>query len=270
MRSGNGDLADQGSLGSLAAESHEFMRAALGAALAREEALRQSQNELLQRQNLMAQEFEHRLVNGLQLVVSLLSLQSRASSSPEAAEQLTIAARRVAALGRVHHRLHVLDHLNKVEVRQYLEHLCNDLSGLLFGERAGHKVAFEGVKAEIPTNIAIPLGFIVNELITNAVKYSGGNISVKFEQAKPAGYLLTVQDDGPGLPEGFNPTKSTGLGMKIILALVRQIGGTLECSSGAGGRNARFAVTFATPPPLMEFTSVSPEIDVPGSRNSNE
>jgi two-component sensor histidine kinase len=127
----------------------------------------------------------------------------------------------------------------------------------LFGERAGHKVAFEGVKAEIPTNIAIPLGFIVNELITNAVKYSGGNISVKFEQAKPAGYLLTVQDDGPGLPGGFDPGKNSGRGMKIILALVRQIGGKLECSSGAGGRNARFAVTFAPPPPLMDFRSMS-------------
>jgi two-component sensor histidine kinase len=242
--------------GALADESHETVRAALDAALAREEGLRQSHNELLQRQKLMAQEFEHRLVNGLQLVVSLLSLQSRASNSPEASEQLTIAARRVAALGRVHHRLHVLDHQNLVEVRQYLEHLCDDLSGLLFGERAGHKVAFEGAKAEIPTEIAIPLGFIVNELITNAVKYSGGNISVKFEKAKPAGYLLTVQDDGPGLPGDFDPAKNTGLGMKIILALIKQIDGTLVCSSGVGGRNARFAVTFV-PPPLMDFRTFS-------------
>jgi two-component sensor histidine kinase len=252
-------------VGAPAGESEESIRAALDAALAREEDLRQSHNELLQRQKLMAREFEHRLVNGLQLVVSLLSLQSRASNSPEASEQLTIAARRVAALGRVHHRLHLLDHQNKVEVRQYLENLCHDLSGLLFGERADHKLDFDGVKAEIPTKTAIPLGFIVNELITNGVKYAGGNISVRFEKAGPQGYSLAVEDDGPGLPAGFDPAKCTGLGMKIILSLVKQIGGTLQFESGAGGRNARFAVTFV-PPPLMDFRAFSAGMDEPRSR----
>jgi two-component sensor histidine kinase len=252
-------------VGAPAGESDEFIRAALDAALAREEDLRQSHNELLQRQNLMAREFEHRLVNGLQLVVSLLSLQSRASNSPEAAEQLTIAARRVAALGRVHHRLHLLDHQNKVELRQYLENLCHDLSGLLLGERADHKLDFDGVKAEIPAETAIPLGFIVNELVTNGVKYGGGNISVRFEKAGPKGYSLAVEDDGPGLPAGFDPAKCTGLGMKIILSLVKQIGGTLQFESGAGGRNARFAVTFVPPPP-MDFRAFSAGMYEPRSR----
>jgi two-component sensor histidine kinase len=230
--------------GALADESHETVRAALDAALAREEGLRQSHTELLQRQKLMAQEFEHRLVNGLQLVVSLLSMQSRASNSPEASEQLTIAARRVAALGRVHHRLHVLDHQNRVEVRQYLEHLCDDLSGLLFGERIGHKVAFEGVKAEILTEIAIPLGFIVNELITNSAKYATGHITVRFERTSPIHHLLSVLDDGPGLPAGFSPADSKGLGMKIVQALVKQIGGALHILPGHNGRGTCFTVAF--------------------------
>ena len=90
---------------------------------------------LSQRQVMLTQEFEHRLINGLQLIVSLLSLQSRTATTPEAADQLTIAARRVAALGRVHRRLHLLDHQDHVEFKEYLQHLCEDLSGLLFAGR---------------------------------------------------------------------------------------------------------------------------------------
>ena len=107
-------------------------------------------------------------------IVSLLSLQSRTATTPEAADQLTIGARRVASLGRVHRRLHLLDHQDHVEFKEYLQLLCDDLSGLLFLEGSGYAIVVEGAKAEIPTTMAIPLGFIVNELITNSVKYAAG------------------------------------------------------------------------------------------------
>ena len=79
---------------------------------AREQELLREKSELLQRQEMLAEEFEHRLVNGLQIVASLLSLQSRTAPTVEAAAQLTIAAERVAAFGRVHRRLHLFDHQN--------------------------------------------------------------------------------------------------------------------------------------------------------------
>ena len=113
-------------------KSYDVLAAELQAALAREATCLQEKNELSRRQAMLAEEFEHRLVNGLQLIVSLLSLQSRSAPTPEAAHQLTIAARRVSAIGRVHHRLHLLDHQDRVEFKQYLQRLCEDLSGLLF------------------------------------------------------------------------------------------------------------------------------------------
>ncbi len=115
-------------------------KAELTAAIAREEKLLRDKSELLQRQDMLAQEFEHRLINSLQLVVSLLSLQSRTARTVEAAAQLTIAARRVAAFGRVHRRLHLLDHQKSVEFKPYLQHLCDDLSDLLFPQGAGRAV----------------------------------------------------------------------------------------------------------------------------------
>lgn len=92
----------------------DTLTAELQASLAREQVLLHDKEELSLRQVMLAQEFEHRLINGLQLVVSLLSLQSRAATTAEAAAQLTIASQRVSALGRVHHRLHLLDQQDRV------------------------------------------------------------------------------------------------------------------------------------------------------------
>lgn len=217
---------------------------ALAAALAREQVLLQEKHESSRRQAMLAQEFEHRLINGLQLIVSLLSLQSRTATTPEAADQLTIAARRVSALGRVHRRLHLLDFQDHVEFKEYLQNLCKDLSGLLTQEDSGYAIVVEGAKVDIPTTMAIPLGFIVNELITNAAKYAEGHVTVRIESFSPTERSLSVMDDGPGLPAGFEPTESNGLGMKIVLSLVKQIGGELHILPGDNGRGTRFKVKF--------------------------
>jgi two-component system, sensor histidine kinase PdtaS len=223
------------------------LTAELQASLAREEALREEKRDLSQQQILLVQEFEHRLINGLQLVASLLSLQSRTAGTPEASAQLTIAARRVAAFGRVHRRLHLLDHQKNVAFKQYLQLLCDDLSGLLFQEGTECAVTVEGAEAEIPTALGIPLGLIVNELVTNAAKYGSGNIVARFETAVPGNHALSVLDNGPGLPVGFDPAQSKGLGMKIVQSLVRQIDGGLQILPGESGRGTCCIVTFRTP-----------------------
>jgi len=219
------------------------LTAELLAAREREAALLAEKRDLSQRQIVLAQEFEHRVLNGLQFIVALLSSQSRAAMTPEAAAQLTIAARRVAALGRVHRQLHLLDHRDNVKFKDYLQHLCEDLSGLLFQERTGCAIVVEGADCEIPTALGIPLGFIVNELVTNSAKYAKSNVTVRVERS-PLGHSLSVLDDGPGLPAGFDPAKSKGLGMKIVLSLVQQIGGELHILPGDNGRGTNLRVSF--------------------------
>jgi two-component sensor histidine kinase len=224
----------------------DALAAELQAARGREEAWLREKSDLLQRQDIMAQEFEHRLLNSLQRVVSLLSLQSR-TAGPEAAAQLTVAADRIAAFGRVHRGLHRLDHLESVAFKQYLQRLCADISGLLFRGETAQTIAVEGQEIDIPTRFAIPLGFIVNELIVNSAKYARSNITVGLETTPVTGHSLSVSDDGPGLPSGFDPAKSKGLGMKIISSLVKQIDGKLHIAAGESGRGARFTVTFCSP-----------------------
>ena len=224
----------------------EALIAELRSAHAREAAWLREKSELLRRQDMLAQEFEHRLVNSLQIIVSLLSLQSR-TAGPEAAAQLTVAANRVASFGRVHHRLHLLDHQESVEFKEYLSGLCEDLSDLLFQGEAASPIVVEGAKIDIPTKFAIPLGFVVNEMITNAAKYAEGNIIVRLETDPTLGHALSVSDDGPGLPAEFDPARSKGLGMKIISSLVKQIDGKLQITAGESGRGTRCTVTFCAP-----------------------
>jgi two-component sensor histidine kinase len=219
------------------------LTAALEASLAREQALLDEKRELAQQRVLLEQEFEHRLINGLQLISGLLNLQSR-TATPEAADQLAIAARRVAALGRVHRRLRLPDHQRNFEFKSYLQHLCDDLSGLLLLHRTNCAIMVEGVNGEIPVALGMPLGLIVNELITNAAKYADGNVIVRFETTSPGAHALSVSDDGPGLPAAFDPARSTGLGMKIIRSLVTQVRGELHIQPGDSGRGTRFTVTF--------------------------
>jgi two-component sensor histidine kinase len=217
---------------------------ALQASLARERASQQANADLLRRQHTLALEFEHRFLNGLQWITALLSLQSRTTSS-EVAEQLAIAARRVAAFGSVHRRLHLLDNQRTVEFSQYLRHLCKDLSGLLFqDDDVGPSITVEGATIEMETATAIPLGFIVNELITNAAKYARGKIIVQIGGTPAGGYSLSVLDDGPGISAGFDPARCKGLGTKIVLALVKQIRGELKITPGDNGRGTKFTVIF--------------------------
>jgi two-component sensor histidine kinase len=215
-------------------------------ALARDDALLRHQDKVIREQDLLSKESDHRLLNGLQMIVSLLSLQSRASTNAEAATQLAIAAGRVATIERVHRRLHCFDGVPAVAFKQYLEDFCRDLSAMLSSEDCAERaVVVEGVEVNLPTTTGIPLGFIVNELITNAAKYGKGRITVRLEANSARGYALSVSDEGPGLPEGFDPAAGKGLGLKLIRSLVAGIGGELRVGRGEQDQGTRFTVQFA-------------------------
>src|ERR1051325_8350548 len=137
------DQQNQKPYGVLAAE--------LDAALAREARYLREKNELSERQVMLAQEFEHRLVNGMQLIVSLLSLQSRSAKTPEATDQLMIAARRVGSLARVHRRLHLLDHQDHVEFRAISRTCARTCRGCCSRRAAATPSAWRG-----PTSKSLP------------------------------------------------------------------------------------------------------------------
>jgi len=232
---------------------HQQTEARLRESVLREQALRRQKDELILHQDTLRKEAEHRLLNQVQLIGSLLSLQGRATKNAEVTARLIAAADRVATLGRVHRHLHTLEETNSVEFKQFLKTLCNDLAQVMGSEDPERSVVVEGSELRIPTVTAIPLGYIACELITNSIKYSTGRIIVSLQET-PAGCVLSVSDCGPGLPSGFSSAATKGLGMKLIAALVKQIGGALDIGKGDGGQGSKFTVRFAPqgsllPPP---------------------
>jgi two-component sensor histidine kinase len=209
--------------------------------IAHDEDLLRQKDEVIGQQELSSREANHRLLNDLQLVVSLLSLQSRKSADAETASQLTAAASRVSTIARVHQRLHKFDGVRSLALKQYLVDFCQDFSMLLSSDRA---IAVEGIEINLPSVTGIPLSLIVNELITNAVKYGTGRIMISLEPIPAKGYALSVCNDGPALAEGFDPTISNGQGMQIILSFVQRIGAELRIGRGDKGQGARFTVLF--------------------------
>ena len=235
----------------IASYEHELaerrgMELRLRGALAREAALLHQKDELLNHREILSREADHRLMNGLQMVVSLLSLQSRGETDAQAAAHLSAAAHRVATIARIHRRLHSLDGVAVVAFKRFIDELCHDYSAMLSAEdRRNQGIAVESVEARLPAATAIPLSLIATELITNAAKHGRGAITVRFEAPAAGGHVLSVCNDGPDLPQGFDPAAGAGLGMKIVLALVEQIGGRLEIDPCEQCQGTRFAVAFA-------------------------
>ena len=225
---------------------HRGTEKRLREALAQEEARLREKDELIHHREVLSREAEHRLLNGLQMIASLLSMQSRAEANADAAAHLSIAANRVATIARVHRRLHSLDGAETVAFGDFLHELCREYSSMLASEdRRNQSIVVESSGARLPAATAIPLSLIVNELITNAAKHGRGEITVRLEDTPEGGHLLSVCNEGPALPEGFDPAASEGLGMQIVLALVEQIGGKLQIDRCAPCRGTRFAVAFA-------------------------
>jgi two-component sensor histidine kinase len=182
------------------------------------------------------EEMNHRVKNNFQMVSSVLDLQARRTSSVEAREQLQNAQSRITILAELHNSLAFTPGASTVDFAAYLNTLCDKLLGLI-DEPERIVLAVSAEPALLDSDIAVPLGFVVNELVTNAIKYAfpppaSGAINVSFDQ-KENGYRLRIADGGKGLSAEVE-TKSSGLGMRLVHSFVQQVGARLEVSHESG------------------------------------
>lgn len=180
------------------------------------------------------------------MIVSLLSMQGRATPNTEVAAQLALAAHRVAMVERMHRRLHFLDGVQRVAFKPYLEELCRDFAAMTSSSERRTHIKVDSVDLTLSAATAIPLSFIVHELITNGAKHGAGAITVRVQGDAARGYKLAISNDGPRLPDGFDPATTHGMGLRIVQALAGQIGATLVYGPGDGGSGARFEVLFSS------------------------
>jgi two-component sensor histidine kinase len=189
----------------------------------------------LDRHQVLLKEINHRVKNSLALVAAMFHLQARDIGDPAQTQYLEEAASRVSAIARAHERLYRTSQIEWIELAAYLRDVCKDLEDVISGCEV-HVEAPDGIK--ITPDRAIPLALIVAELVTNAVKHSGQTtqtISVRAVQENRSSVLISVRDNGDGLPAGFDPKTSKGFGMRIVTALSQKLGGELKaCSHDKG------------------------------------
>jgi two-component sensor histidine kinase len=191
---------------------------------------------MVQEKETLMREGNHRLMNSLQLVQSMLALQSRSASSEEAKEQLDMAGNRVLAIATVHRQLHLSGSMEEVEIGDFLRRLCESLKHTAPAQITAIKLTAEA--ARLPSDMASGIGLLVAELVTNSFKYAyaageNGNVAVDFKPTS-SGWRLQVSDEGRGLPEGFDIDQSKGFGMQVVKAFVRRLDATLTVSSRPG------------------------------------
>ncbi|HYR62803.1 MAG TPA: sensor histidine kinase, partial [Actinomycetota bacterium] len=200
---------------------------------------------MLARQEAVIQEIHHRVKNNLQTIASLLRLQARRLGSSEARGALEEAQRRIASIALVHETLS-RDPREAVEFGEVGRAIIRMVAdGLTLPDRRVD-LRFEGDPGELPAEVATPLAVVLVELLQNAVEHafegpSGGTVVARMSR-EPGFVRLVVEDDGQGLPEGFNLAES-GLGLQIVRALVgSELHGTITISSGPGNQGVNAVV----------------------------
>ncbi|MEE8574444.1 MAG: histidine kinase dimerization/phosphoacceptor domain -containing protein [Thermodesulfobacteriota bacterium] len=204
-------------------------------------------NTLAEKEVLM-KEIHHRVKNNLQVVSSLLSLESshaqRGSKDPQ--EIFKQSQDRISSMSLVHELLYQSGDISNISLPEYFKILTENIfkSYAYSPSKVNLKMNIEEIKLDIDTSIT--LGLILTELCTNVLKYAfpegaHGELKIDFMRAENSNYLLVVSDNGVGLPVGFDTGKSTGMGFILVKSLVKQLGGSLEIESAKG---ASFKLTF--------------------------
>lgn len=201
--------------------------------------------ELMRQQDLLMREMNHRIKNSLQMVANLVYMQAADLRDADARWRFQETANRVTTIARVHERLYRFSDVTAVDFGPYLRDLCHDLAGSL--GLGGTRLAVDAIDTTLPPDTALPLGLIVNELVTNAAKYAYptgalGPVQVRLDRTQGGRLRLSVSDKGVGLPPGFRPETSSGLGMRVLQALTAQLDADLHVAEG--GRGTCFQVVL--------------------------
>ncbi len=205
----------------------------------------------LKEKEVLLKEIHHRVKNNLQVISSLLYLNSKKIKDKEALEMFKDSQNRVKSIALVHERLYQSKDLGKIDFKDYVQKLTKDLlrSYAVNQSVVQLELNINGVFINIDT--AVPCGLIINELISNSLKYAFPNyeaenktgiIRIDFTRLNENELSLVVSDDGIGIPENINEKKNNSLGLQLVETLVAQMEGILEIDGSSG---TTFKIKFA-------------------------
>ena len=201
----------------------------------------------LREKETLLKEIHHRVKNNLQIISSLLMLQSEQMPGERARTLLAESVYRVRSMALIHQQLYGVESLERIDFGDYARSLADSLRAAL---SPGTRLDVRTEPVEVTVEHAVPLGLILNEFITNAIKYGQGaewpegeggrcglGCDVRVEVLARDGRIhVSVVDSGPGLPEGFSPTTAGTLGMQLVRSLTRQLRGKIVTDYDRGMR----------------------------------
>ena len=200
----------------------------------------------------LLKEIHHRVKNNLQIISSLLSLQSNRIVDPRDIMAFKESQLRVTSMALIHEKLYQSEDLASLNFTQYIEILANELYRSFGVSSQNVKLEVDVTNIPMELNFAIPCGLIINELLSNSLKYAfpnnrSGNIRIHFtthtpentdkinsQTQSPIPLTLLISDDGVGLPNGFDIDETETLGLKLVQTLVRQLGGSMNIETHDG------------------------------------
>ncbi len=192
----------------------------------------------LKEKEILLKEINHRVKNNMQVISSLLKLQTDYVDDTNLLNIFTSCQNRVKSMSLVHEKLYQSDDLAKIDAYHYISKLVSNLFTSYSIGRERIKLILDIKDIFLPVNYAIPCGLIINELVTNALKYAfldnaEGSVIIDFHKVKDK-YSLSVKDNGCGLPEGFDFSKNQSMGLSLVDSLIKQLHGTIEFVSENG------------------------------------
>jgi two-component sensor histidine kinase/CheY-like chemotaxis protein len=215
----------------------------------------------------LLQEIHHRVKNNLQIITSLLRMQSRVMQDPAFRDALLECQNRVAAMALIHDKLYRARDLARVSFPEYVRDLTNNILTSYTLPASSVRVNLDVDDMSLSLDSAVPCGLILNELISNCLKHAfplghSGTVHVGFHAAGDQ-LCLVVRDDGIGMPADVDLERTNSLGWRLIRALVQQLGGFVQCHT-AGGTvvELRFARQNAPPDRTAAVTEESPHAQV--------
>lgn len=195
-------------------------------------------DQLLDEKEWLLKEIHHRVKNNLQIVMSLLNTQAASLRDETALSAILESGQRVHVMSLIHQKLYQSESVARIPMQSYIEEL---IAFLHDSYRPQQLIRFNLMVEPIDLDVAIavPLGLIVNEAVTNAFKYAfpggrSGSISLSLRQLDRMTYKLNISDDGVGLPIGYKPFHSSSLGMTLMHGFSEQLGGTLTITGPPG------------------------------------
>lgn len=182
---------------------------------------------------ILLKEIHHRVKNNMQVVSGLLSLQSGFIDDPQTKEYFRLSQDRIKTMGIVHEMLYEESDFTTINFYEYLNRLLNELIVSIKGEDKGINLDIHISNVDLNIDTSIPLGIIINEIVTNSLKHAfpngrKGTISIQVEKLNHPYFVMYLSDDGVGLPSDINFDKSSSFGLSLIKSLAHQLKGEVE------------------------------------------